>query len=203
MLAYILIISLSYFLGNISNSYLISRFIFNKDIRHLGSKNPGTTNAIRTLGKKACILTFIGDFLKGTISVILSILIANKMGVDISLAKYIALVASVCGHNWPVLLKFKGGKGVATTYGAMAAISPLMCITCAIFFSVVALVTRYVSVASILSICLFPVLMYITEDFSGVWICMILSIIIIYRHKANLLRLWKGEENSIDSKKKL
>lgn len=201
MIAYIAIIVSSYLLGTISSSYLISKYFFKKDIREYGSKNPGTTNAIRTFGLKAGVLTFVGDFLKGSISVIISMYIARKLGIDEGLAKYIAVIASVSGHNWPVFLKFKGGKGIATTYGGMTAISPLMSLTCGIFFAVVVLVTRYVSLGSILSISLFPVLMYITSDFSGLWITILLSIMAIYRHKENIVRLLKGEETSIDSKK--
>lgn len=202
MIAYALIIVLSYFLGNISSSYLISKFVFNVDIRDMGSKNPGTTNAFRVLGKKAGVITFLGDFLKGVIAIAFAILIANKMNVDLSLAKYIAALAVVCGHDWPVLLKFKGGKGVATTYGAMMVIAPLQTIASMLFFAVVVLTTRYVSVASMMAISLYTLLMFMIDDLSGAWVCLILAVMVIYRHKSNIMKIIRGQENKANIFKK-
>lgn len=204
MIAYALLIIISYLLGNISSSYIISRFVFNTDIREMGSKNPGTTNAFRVFGKKAGVLTFIGDFLKGTIAVLLAIYVAKKLNVDVTLAKYIAAIAVVCGHDWPAILKFKGGKGVATTYGALIIIAPLQTIASMLFFFIVLLTTKYVSLSSMMAIGLYPILMYTVEDFSGVWVCLILSVMVIYRHKINIIKLINGEESKAKffSKKK-
>lgn len=202
LLLYVLIIVLSYLIGNISSSYIISKAIFGKDIRMQGSKNAGTTNALRTFGFKAGLATFFGDYFKGTIAVLIAMLIGRKANLDIDLAKYIATLAVVAGHNWPVLLKFRGGKGVATTYGALLAIAPLPTLASMLFFIVLALVTKYVSVASILGVCLFPILMIMRSDLGGVWVCLLLSVSVIYKHKENIKRLLKGEESRLDLKKK-
>ncbi|MEG0249948.1 MAG: glycerol-3-phosphate 1-O-acyltransferase PlsY [Peptostreptococcus sp.] len=202
LLLYVLIIVLSYLIGNISSSYIISKAIFGKDIRMQGSKNAGTTNALRTFGFKAGFATFLGDYFKGTIAVLIAMFIARKANLDVDLAKYIATLAVVAGHNWPVLLKFKGGKGVATTYGALLAIAPLPTLASMLFFIVLVLVTRYVSVGSILGVCLFPILMYMRGDLGGVWVCLLLSISVIYKHRENIKRLLKGKESRLDLKKK-
>ncbi len=202
LLLYVLIIVLAYLLGSISSAYIISKALFGIDIRTQGSKNAGTTNALRTFGFKIGLATFLGDYFKGTVAVLLAILLANKANLDVDLAKYLAVLAVVAGHNWPIFLKFKGGKGVATTYGAMLAIAPLPTIASMLFFIVIVLVTRYVSVGSIFGVCLFPVLMYMRGDYMGIWICILLSISVIYKHKENIKRLLKGQERRLELKKK-
>ncbi|WP_101773026.1 glycerol-3-phosphate 1-O-acyltransferase PlsY [Peptostreptococcus faecalis] len=201
MLIYICIGILSYLIGNISSSFIISKIFYGADIRTKGSKNAGTTNVLRTYGVKAGALTLLGDYFKGTIAVLLSIFIANQFKVDLDIAKFISIVSVVCGHNWPVFLNFKGGKGVATTYGAMLAIAPLPTLASMLFFIVLVLVTRYVSVASICGVCFFVVLMLMEKDFVGAWICVLLSISVIYKHKDNIKRLLKGEERRLELKK--
>lgn len=202
LLVYVLIIILSYLIGNISSSYIISNFLFGTDIRTQGSKNPGTTNALRTFGFKAGLLTFLGDYFKGTIAVLISIYVGRKFNVDGELLKYISVLAVVAGHNWPVFLKFKGGKGVATTYGALLAISPLITLSSMLFFIILVAVTRYVSVGSIFGVCLFPILMLITHDYIGTWVCILLSISVIYKHRENIKKSLEGKERRLEFKKK-
>lgn len=197
-----LIAVMAYLIGNISSAYIISKMLFGVDIRTQGSKNAGTTNALRTFGFKAGLATFLGDYFKGTIAVLLAMLIANKCHVDVRLSKYIAMLAVVAGHNWPIFLKFKGGKGVATTYGAMLAISPFSTLTSMLFFIIIVLVTRYVSVGSICGVCLFPILMYMKRDYSGIWAGILLSISVIYKHRENIKRLIAGKERRFEFKKK-
>lgn len=202
LLLYVLVAVLAYLIGCISSAYIISKALFGVDIRTQGSKNAGTTNALRTFGFKAGLLTFLGDYFKGTIAVLIAMLIAHKGHLDVDLAKYIAALAVVAGHNWPVFLKFKGGKGVATTYGAMLGIAPLPTLASMLFFIVLVLVTRYVSVGSIFGVCLFPILMYMRSDYIGIWVCILLSISVIYKHKENIKRLLKGQERRLELKKK-
>ena len=200
MLAYLLVVVISYFMGTISCAYLISKYVFSTDIRQYGSKNPGTTNMLRTFGKKAGAITLIGDYLKGTLAVLISIFLAKKMGLDPDLAKYISAIAVVCGHNWSIFMRFRGGKGVATSYGAMLAISPLMTLASMVFYIIILLVTRYVSVASMLGVCLFPILMFMTKDMSGVWVGILLSVSVVYKHRENIRKLLSGTENRFGSK---
>ena len=202
LLLYVLVIVLAYLIGCVSSAYIISKALFGIDIRTKGSKNAGTTNALRTFGFKAGLLTFLGDYFKGTIAVLVAMFIAYKGHLDIDLAKYIAALAVVAGHNWPIFLKFKGGKGVATTYGAMLGIAPLPTLASMLFFIVLVLVTKYVSVGSICGVCLFPVLMYMRSDYIGIWVCILLSISVIYKHKENIKRLLKGQERRLELRKK-
>ena len=155
---------------------------------------------LRTFGKKAGAITLIGDYLKGTLAVLRSIFLAKKMGSDPDLAKYISALAVVCGHNWSIFMRFRGGKGVATSYGAMLAISPLMTLASMIFYIIILLVTRYVSIASMLGVCLFPILMLMTKDMSGVWVGILLSVSVVYKHRENIRKLLSGTENRFGSK---
>ena len=180
MLAYLLVVVISYFMGTISCAYLISKYVFSTDIRQYGSKNPGTTNMLRTFGKKAGAITLIGDYLKGTLAVLISIFLAKKMGSDPDLAKYISALAVVCGHNWSIFMRFRGGKGVATSYGAMLAISPLMTLASMIFYIII--------------------LMLMTKDMSGVWVGILLSVSVVYKHRENIRKLLSGTENRFGSK---
>jgi len=202
MLVYILVVVLFYLLGNISSSYIISKYVFDSDIRTKGSKNAGTTNALRVFGFKAGLLTFLGDYFKGTIAVLLTYFVAKYFKVDVDLCRYLAALAVVLGHDWPVFLKFRGGKGVATTYGAMLAISPLSTLFAMLFFIVIVGLTRYVSIGSILGVFLFPIFMYIRHDSLGVWTSVILFLLVVYRHRENIYRLINGEERRIDFNRK-
>ncbi len=200
MLVYLLVVVISYFMGTISCAYLISKYIFSKDIRQYGFKNPGTTNMLRTFGKKAGAVTLVGDYLKGTIAVLISSFLAKKLGADPDLARYISALAVVCGHNWSVFMRFRGGKGVATSYGAMLAISPLMTLASMVFYIIILLVTRYVSIASMLGVCLFPILMLMTDNMSGLWLGILLSVSVVYKHRENIRKLLNGRENRLGTK---
>lgn len=197
MYIYILLVVCSYLLGNISSGYLVGKFIFNEDIRTQGSKNAGTTNALRLYGAKAGAITLLGDLLKGFIAVFLSYFIGKYAGADPNLMRYLSLVAVVAGHNWPVFLKFRGGKGVATTYGGMIAISPLITLCAVIFLAIAIIVTKYMSVGSMLSISMFSVLFFIRGDITGVWFSIVLAISCIYKHRSNIRRLIDGTENKL------
>ena len=116
------------------------------------------------------------------------------------MAKYISALAVVCGHNWSIFMRFRGGKGVATSYGAMLAISPLMTLASMVFYIIILLVTRYVSIASMLGVCLFPILMLMTKDMSGVWVGILLSVSVVYKHRENIRKLLSGTENRFGSK---
>lgn len=115
---------------------------------------------------------------------------------------YIAVVAVVIGHNWPAFLGFKGGKGVATSLGSMLAINPVLALTCLAAFIIIVLVSKYVSLGSVLGICLSPVLMLITHNTKGIWVTLFLSASVIYTHRANIKRLLNGTERKLGEKNK-
>ncbi|TQQ84455.1 glycerol-3-phosphate 1-O-acyltransferase [Peptacetobacter hominis] len=202
MFSYILIAIIGYLLGNISTSYIIAKRMTGVDIRTQGSGNAGSTNVMRTLGKKAGAMTFIGDVLKGTLSVLIAGLIADAMKVDVMTAKYIAVVAVVSGHNWPAILGFRGGKGVATSLGAMLAVNPVAALTCLGIFIVIVEVTKYVSLGSVVGISCSPFIMLYKHNVSGLLVTLFLSASVIYTHRANIKRLINGTESKIGDKKK-
>ena len=201
MLIYITIIIISYLLGNISTSYIVAKRLAGVDIRTQGSGNAGSTNVLRTLGKKAGALTFIGDVLKGFLAVLIARLMAYGMNMDQSTCAYLAVVAVVLGHNYPVFLGFKGGKGVATSLGSMLGMNPFIALICLGFFIIIVAITKYVSLGSILGIALSPIIMLINHNTKGVLVTLFLTISVAITHKENIKRLLNGTERKIGEKK--
>lgn len=201
MLIYITIVIISYLLGNISTSYIVAKRLAGVDIRTQGSGNAGSTNVLRTLGKKAGALTFVGDVLKGLLAVLIARLIAYSMNMDQSTCAYLAVVAVVLGHNYPVFLGFKGGKGVATSLGSMLGMNPIIALTCLGFFIIIVAITKYVSLGSILGIGLSPIIMIINHNTKGILVTLFLTISVAITHKENIKRLINGTERKIGTKK--
>lgn len=201
MLGYILTAIIAYLLGNISTSYIIAKKEAGIDIRTKGSGNAGSTNVMRTLGKKAGIITFLGDVLKGGLAVFVGYIISKILNIDTLTAKYVAVIAVVVGHNWPVFLGFRGGKGVATSLGAMLSVNPIPTLCCLIVFLIVVLITKYVSLGSILGISSSSIFMYLMDKKEGIPITILLSLSVIYTHRENLKRVFSGTERKIGEKK--
>ena len=201
MLVYLIIIITAYLLGNISTSYIVAQRLAGVDIRTQGSGNAGSTNVLRTLGKKAGALTFIGDVLKGLIAVLIARFIAYGANLDDTTCAYIAVVAVVLGHNYPVFLGFKGGKGVATSLGSMLGMNPLVALLCLGFFIIIVAITKYVSLGSILGIGLSPIIMMINHNTKGVLVTLFLTISVVITHKENIKRLLNGTERKLGQKK--
>ncbi|WP_042271614.1 glycerol-3-phosphate 1-O-acyltransferase PlsY [[Clostridium] dakarense] len=201
MISYIIIIIIAYLLGNISTSYIVAKRLTGVDIRTQGSGNAGSTNVLRTLGKKAGAMTFIGDLLKGMIAVFIAEIIAKSAGLDIATAGYIAVVGVVCGHNWPAFLGFRGGKGVATSLGAMIAVNPIIALSCFLVFLVIVAITKYVSLGSVVGIAMSPIIMMFLKNQKGILVTLFLTISVIYTHRENIKRLLKGTERKIGQKK--
>ena len=201
MLVYLIIIITAYLLGNISTSYIVAKRLAGVDIRTQGSGNAGSTNVLRILGKKAGALTFIGDVLKGLIAVLIARFIAYGANLDDTTCAYIAVVAVVLGHNYPVFLGFKGGKGVATSLGSMLGMNPLVALLCLGFFIIIVAITKYVSLGSILGIGLSPVIMMINHNTKGVLVTLFLTISVAITHKENIKRLLNGTERKLGQKK--
>ncbi|WP_138158962.1 glycerol-3-phosphate 1-O-acyltransferase PlsY [Peptoniphilus catoniae] len=193
-------LALSYLIGSISGSYLIGKIFLNKDIRKFGSGNAGTTNAMRTFGKKFGIATFIIDFLKGFINISLVKIILNPS------CDFLILCALFCvlGHDFPFHMNFKGGKGVATTIGTLAVINFYLTLYGVIIWIVVVILTKIVSVGSMsfyISIVFLYTLFGNYSDFTYI-ILIIIASLGIFRHNTNLYRLIEGRENKIGVKRK-
>lgn len=194
---YILTLIISYFLGTISGSYIIGNIFLNKDIRKYGSGNAGTTNAMRVLGKKAGVLTFLIDFLKGAI---VTILIRKLFGYNFV---PLGILAAVIGHDFPFYMNFKGGKGVATTLGALALFNFPLTLICYIVWLLATIISKMVSVGSILFFGSIIIVYSFMSDLSiyNIILINIISIIGIIRHKENIKRIMSGNENKIGGKK--
>lgn len=201
MLSYIIIIIITYLLGNISTSYIIAKRVAGVDIRTQGSGNAGSTNVLRTLGKKAGLMTFVGDLLKGVVAVLIAEIIAKITGIDVLTAGYIGVVGVVCGHNWPAFLGFRGGKGVATSLGSMIAVNPIIALTCFGIFLVIVAITKYVSLGSVLSISMSPIFMLVLHNEKGLLATLFLTLSVIFTHRENIKRLINGTERKIGQKK--
>lgn len=201
-------VMIGYLFGLFTTGYFYAKHM-HVDIRNMGSGNIGTTNTFRTLGKKAGILVFLGDGFKGVFAVLLVWLIYHSRYPDgIKILEAYAGLGAVLGHNFPVHLKFKGGKGIATTAGMMLAFCPWAVPVCLVLFTLSIFVKKYVSVGSLL-VCLgFFVQTVIfgrngilgappqalTEIFAVVGAVCVLGVI---RHQSNIKRLLSGTENKV------
>jgi len=211
MATYIVVAIIAYLLGSISFSVIISKKMAGFDVREKGSGNAGTTNVLRTVGKKAAAITLVCDILKGVVAILVALL-AGKIikGLDNSLLVQLAGVFVVIGHTFPIFFKFKGGKGIATSLGVLLMINWQIGLICLVFALILMALTRMVSVGSIAAAILFPVLvLFINQNYivpeSSNWSYLIFSIIIallvIFNHRANLKRILTGKENKISLKK--
>ncbi|HFL2571065.1 TPA: glycerol-3-phosphate 1-O-acyltransferase PlsY [Clostridioides difficile] len=199
--SYIIIAVVAYLLGNISTSYIVAKRIAGVDIRTQGSGNAGSTNVLRTLGKRAGAMTFLGDVLKGIMAVLISEFAARLVGIDTLLAGYLAVICVVAGHNWPAVLGFRGGKGVATSLGAMLAVNPVITLMCLAVFILVVAITKYVSLGSVVGIGCSPIFMIMVKNKAGLIVALFLTASVIYNHRANIKRLLNGTERKIGQKK--
>lgn len=196
-------LAIGYLYGCFSTGYFIGK-IYKIDLRNYGSGNSGTTNALRTLGPKAGLMTFAGDFLKALIPILLvRFLIFPDIKYIQLLTLYVGLGA-VLGHNYPFWLKFRGGKGIAATSGVMAAFDPwIIPFGIPLFFTAVA-ITKYVSVGSLVIAVLFPV--WIAIRYPGEIHMLIVALIFmslaLIKHRSNIKRILNGTENKIGHKVK-
>lgn len=201
------IIVVSYVLGSIPFGYILVRVFRGEDVRKSGSGNIGATNVSRkspALG----VLTLLLDGLKGTGSVLLAASLSSRQGVtDTYQLMSVAALFAVVGHIFPVWLKFRGGKGVATGLGSFIVIAPRAVLVAAVIFVIVVLVFRYISLGSIISVALFPVLTWLMHEYGNSGLAIVFmslaSLLIIGKHHQNIRRLLAGTENRFASKRSL
>jgi acyl phosphate:glycerol-3-phosphate acyltransferase len=203
----LLIIGLfSYLIGSIPSGYLVAKSQ-GIDIRQHGSKNIGATNVLRVMGKKWGYLVFFCDSFKGFASVKLGALIAAHALLSPVLGSVIAAIACILGHNYTIWLRFKGGKGIATSGGVVLALFPILVVLCvAVIWFVVFFAGRYVSLASIAAAVALPCVVFLATGKNGsdFWILFGFSALIgalaIWRHQSNIGRLVKGTESRFGKK---
>lgn len=196
----------AYLIGSINFSVILSRKMAGFDVREKGSGNAGTTNMLRSVGKKAAAITLVCDILKGVVAILIAMLM-NKIFKDSNgaLLVQIAGVAVILGHTFPIFFKFKGGKGVATSLGVLIMSNWQIGLICLVFALILIILTQMVSVGSIAAAILYPVLtLFIPQNYiiPGNYIIysVILAVIIVFNHRENVKRLLSGTENRISFK---
>lgn len=213
MVAYIIMAVIAYLIGSVNFSVIISKKMAGFDVREKGSGNAGSTNVLRTVGKKAAIITLICDILKGVVSVLVALLVGVIAGesANSAIVVEIAALAVVIGHTFPVFFGFRGGKGVATSLGVILIVNWKIGLICLVFALALMALTRMVSLGSISASVLFAVLtMFIRDsyiggiefDFSFIIFGILLAALVIYNHRSNLKRIINGTENKLNFKKK-
>ena len=197
LLIYLLLIIASYFIGAIPTGVVLARAFSGKDIRQEGSGNIGATNVTRVLGKKLGALTLVGDLLKGFLPVWVGSYLVSSLNVVCLMG-----CAAFLGHLFPVYLKFKGGKGVATALGVFLYLSPIVILVEIIVFVFVVGIWRYVSLGSLIAAASMPLLLVIIGSPKPVvLLSMAFALLIFIKHKANIQRLLNGTENKSGTKK--
>ncbi len=221
---YIIVAIIAYLLGSIPFGYILVRVFTGADVRAQGSGNIGATNVARTGKKGLAIATLLLDALKGALAVFLTQLFApgffNALGSAVSRPPTspvpdtgnvefglmaVAALSAILGHMYPVWLKFKGGKGVATGLGVFLALAPKAVLIVLVFFLIIVAITRYVSLGSIVAAALFPIAFYYLHPQHGTPLILTMisgvSALIIWKHRENIRRLIAGNENKLGAKK--
>lgn len=209
MATYIIIAILAYAIGSINFSVIFSRKFAGFDVREKGSGNAGTTNMLRNVGKKAAAITLVCDILKGIVAILIAFILGKVIeGVDKALLVQIAALAVVIGHTFPIFFEFRGGKGVATSLGILICINWQIGLVCLVFALIIMAVTKMVSAGSVTAAILYPVLVicqvgkeYFIVDGNYIVFSILLALIVIFNHRANIKRILSGTENKISFKK--
>lgn len=185
-----------YLLGSINPAVLISKTVYHEDIRNFGSGNAGTTNMLRTYGKKAAIATLLCDLGKAAVAVLLGKLLVGTDGG--ALAGFFVIF----GHMFPIFAKFKGGKGVACLAMVALVLSPISFLILLAIFLIIVIGTRFVSLASVMCAFMYPLMIRaFANDGLNVAMAVLTAFAVVFMHRGNLKRLWDGKENKIDLSK--
>lgn len=202
MTTLLIAIILAYLIGSIPFAVVVSKAMRLPDPRTYGSNNPGATNVLRSGSKTAAILTLLGDALKGWVAVALALHFAPSFGLDATAIALVALCAFL-GHLFPVWLRFKGGKGVATAAGVLLALQPLLGLATLGVWLAIAIVFRYSSLAALVAALFAPLGSLYWLGWGPVtWAVAVMSATLIWRHEANIRKLVAGTEGRIGEKKK-
>jgi glycerol-3-phosphate acyltransferase PlsY len=187
----IFLVALAYVLGSLPTAYLLVRLMTGKDVRTTGSGNVGATNALRTAGWKVGVVVTIIDVMKGALPVWLMSRFNPESGWIAA-----AMLAAVLGHCYPVWLKFKGGKGVATCFGAFVVIAPLSALAALVLWVVVLVISRWVALASMVASAAFPLILKLIDrpDMVTLMSVSAAAVIIILRHSSNIRGILSGSE---------
>lgn len=200
----------SYLCGSVMFAVIVSKVIYKKDVREMGSGNAGTSNTIRNFGKAAGIIAFFGDMLKGTLAVVSSCFFGRYMHIpqqEIVFIAFLSFIAVLMGHTLPIFFGFRGGKGVATGLGCIIAIAPPVAPVVLLVFFIVFFTTRIFSIGSIIGVATFPFFytvylwIYDTPTVPKTALSVIVTGLIIFMHRENIKRLLAGTEPKYTKKK--
>ena len=209
----ILIAIIAYLIGSINFSVILSKKMAGFDVRQKGSGNAGTTNMLRSVGKKAAAITLICDILKGVVSIGIAILVGYLFNAqNKSILVQIAAIAVVIGHTFPIFFGFKGGKGVATSLGVLIMTNWQIGLICLAIAIIIMAITKMVSLGSCMAAIAFPLLTYFAANiFENAYIVkegssyfvysIILAVIVLFNHRSNIKRIITGKENKLSFKK--
>lgn len=190
----LLVIALGYLLGNFSTGIVVAKRLSKVDIRKYGSGASGGTNMLRVLGSRPALFTVLGDMLKGVLATLLGLWLGGMTGA------ILGCLSAVVGHIYPVFFGFKGGKGIATTFGSLLVLFPLEMVLALAVFLVVTYLSHYVSLGSVVAAVVTPmfILLHVSLTAMGTIMLIVLALLVIFAHRANIKRLIARTENVLD-----
>jgi glycerol-3-phosphate acyltransferase PlsY len=193
---YFMVMAAGYLIGSVSFSIIVFRLLRKEDIRKYGSGNAGMTNVLRTAGKGPALLVLLGDALKGVASACLGLAVG---GVTLGV---LAGLAAMVGHTYPLYFGFKGGKGVATGFGMILTLAPDLTLVAIVVFCLTLLLSRYVSLSSLMAgVGVLIAMLVLEKPLPIKLMCVAAVVLVFYRHRENIIRLYHGTENKIGSKR--
>ena len=198
----LLVIALAYLIGSIATAVWAGKIFHKVDVREHGSGNAGATNVIRVLGWKTGVPVLLVDVMKGWVAAMLPVFLnmADQGSAMLTNYQIVAGLATVAGHIYPVFAGFRGGKGVATIFGVLLAIHPLVTISCFGVFLCIVLISGYVSLGSMTAGISFPILLFLFFDTPSVYLkvfSVVVALALLFTHRKNIGRLLKGEESKL------
>lgn len=202
ILSFPIFIVLAYVIGSIPFGLIITKLAGKGDIRTIGSGNIGTTNVLRTGSKPLAALTLLCDAGKGPVSILAVLLMAQECGpgLDSEFLLFFGFIA-IIGHCYPVWLKFKGGKGFATTLGVLLAAVPYAGLAACVSWLLTAKITKYSSLSALVAVIVAPIVTFLVYGINPAFVCLLITALVFWRHKDNIKRLRAGTESKIGQKK--
>lgn len=201
LISVVLCIVVPYLLGSLNFAIIISKVKYKTDIRSYGSGNAGATNMMRTFGKSAAALTFLGDALKAFVAGMLGYALIGQYGA------YIAGLFCILGHMFPIFYRFKGGKGVVTAAISILLCNPIVFVILLVIFIIIVAFTKYISLGSVMAVLIYPLVLdrtnklFNTPTGAYIIIAILISALVIFMHRENIKRLLAGKENKFSFKK--
>ena len=189
----ILLCVLTYFVGSLNFSIIISQKHFHDDIRNHGSGNAGTTNMLRTYGRRAAAWTLVGDALKAIVSCIFGYAVMGYLGA------YIAGFFCILGHCFPIYYRFRGGKGIVTVAFMLLMLDPIVFAILFFIFAALVIATKMVSFGSVICVMLFPlILSRLRGPGEPILFAMLITVLVVFMHRENIMRIYRGQESKLD-----